>query len=486
MSVDYTSRDYDGLKQSMLDYASQIMPDWDTSSEGDFGVVMTELFAYAGDIMSYYTDRVSQEAYIRTATQRLSLMNIAELLGYTPSNGVPATGTVTFQTDNPGDPITVHAGTQVSTDYIEAIDAPIIYETDVDVTVPANGGTAVIPVTQGETQTMVALGVSDGTPGQSFNLPQLNVIDGSVQIFVETAFASEKWVPIPFLVDADPNDKVYTVRVDDTGATVVSFGDNVNGIIPTLGLHIWATYRIGMGAMGNQPIGSVNTIVSELADVVISTLADGTYVSSAMVGGADAESNDSIRANAPLAFRTQYRAVSNQDFEDLAMSVPGVTKAHAVARHYTSVTLYIVGPNGQDPSDKLEQNVLDYFEDKTLAGVSLSILGPTQVPINIGADVDGKRVQLQVKDRYSRPQVLSNVTKALQNMLATPNVDFGMHLSISDVYHAIMAVDGVDWVVVPMFARADAAQTGTADIDFRDAELPTPGTFVIDPAGGMA
>lgn len=484
--IDYTSRDYDGLKQSMLDYAAQIMPDWDTSSEGDFGVVMTELFAYAGDILSYYTDRVSQEAYLRTATQRLSLMNIAELLGYTPSNGVPATGTVTFQTDNPGNPVTIPAGSQVSTDYIESIDGPVIYETNEEVTVPGNGGTLVVDVTQGETQSMVAIGVSDGTPGQSFDLPQLNVIDGSVHIFVETAFASEEWVPVAFLVDADPSDKVYTVRVDDTGATVISFGDNVNGLIPTLGLHVWATYRIGMGAMGNQPAGAVNTIVSELPEVVIPTEEDGTYISSAMIGGADAESNESIRANAPLAFRTQYRAVSNQDFEDLAMSVPGVTKAHAVARHYTSITLYIVGPNGQDPSDKLVEDIMDYFADKTLAGVSLSILGPKQVLVNIGADVDGQRIDLHVKDRYSRAQVASNVTKALQTMLSTPNVNFGMHLSISDIYHTIMAVDGVDWVVVPFFARADAAQTGTADIDFRDAELPLPGNIVIQSSGGMA
>lgn len=483
-AIDFTSRDYDGLKQSMLDYATQIMPDWDSSSEGDFGVVMTELFAYAGDILSYYTDRVSQEAYIRTATQRLSLMNIAELLGYTPSNGVPAVGTVTFQTDNPGNPITVHAGTQVSTDYIDAIDGPVIYETDIDVTVGGNGGTAVIPVTQGETQTMVALGVSDGTPGQSFDLPQTNVLDGTVQIFVETAFDSEEWTPIAFLVDGDPSDKVYTVRVDDTGSTIITFGDNVNGLIPSLGLHIWATYRVGMGSIGNQPSGAVNTIVSDVENVVIPTLDDGTYQSSAMIGGADPESNDSIRANAPLAFRTQYRAVSNEDFENLAMSVPGVTKAHAVARHYTSVTLYVVGPNGQDPSEKLEQDVLDYFSDKTLAGVSLSILGPTQVPVNLGTATNP--VQLQVKDRYSRPQVLANVIKALQELLSTPNINFGMHLGIADIYHCIMGVDGVDWVIVTMMARTDAAQTGTADIDFRDAELPTPGDFEIAASGGVA
>lgn len=103
-AVDYTSRDYEGFKASLLDYAARAFPQWVPSSEGDFGVLLVELFAYLGDSLSYYGDRLQQESFLPTATQRLSLLQIADLLGYQPSNGVPSTGTVTFQTSNPGPP----------------------------------------------------------------------------------------------------------------------------------------------------------------------------------------------------------------------------------------------------------------------------------------------------------------------------------------------------------------------------------------------
>ena len=116
-TIDYTSRDYMGMMNSLLIYASQAFPDWSPQSQGDIGVMLLELFAYIGDINSYYTDRVMQEAYLPTATQRQSLLNIAGLLGYVPSNGTPATGTVTFQTDNPGSAVVIPEGTVVQSNF---------------------------------------------------------------------------------------------------------------------------------------------------------------------------------------------------------------------------------------------------------------------------------------------------------------------------------------------------------------------------------
>lgn len=481
--IDYTSRDFDAYKASMLEYARTVFPDWAPSSEGDFGVMLVELFAYAADITSYYTDRVSQEAYIGTATQRVSMLNIAELLGYVPSNGVPSTATVNVVTDNPGNSVVIPAGTQFLTDYVESIDAPIVFESDVQVTVAGNGGTAALAVTQGETLSLVTLGDSTGIPEQQFGLPDLHVIDGSIHLFVETISGLEEWTEIAFLVDANPDDKVFSVRTDDKGRTIITLGDGVNGFIPTQSLTVYATYRIGVGAAANLPAGSIQFISTNIAGITIAQLGDGTFNTTAATGGADQETIEQIRVNAPLAFRTQFRAVTVRDFHDLALKVPGVINAHAVANHYTSVTLYIIGAGGAQPNQRLKDSVLDYFEDKTLSGVSLSILGPTYVPINVGSV--SFPMLLQVKKRYSRPEVLSKVTTAIQALYSQPNIDFGMYLTVADIYHTAMAVEGVDWVNVPMYARNDAVQTGAADIQLREQELPSPGTITITATGGI-
>ena len=71
--IDYLTKDYAGFRQAMLDQIPLRLPAWKDRSESDFGVVLIELFAYVADILSYYQDRVANEAYLATATQRRSL-----------------------------------------------------------------------------------------------------------------------------------------------------------------------------------------------------------------------------------------------------------------------------------------------------------------------------------------------------------------------------------------------------------------------------
>lgn len=485
-AIDYTSKDFAGLRQSMLDYAAQAWPAWNTGSEGDFGVIMLELFAYAGDIMSYYGDRITQEAYLPTATQRLSLINIAATLGYTPSNGVPAAGTVNFQTINPGPPVTVPAGTQVASSFsIASTGEPAIYETQDSVLIPGNGGLVTgVQVVQGETEVNIPIGTSDGSVGQKFTLPQLGVQDGTVHIFVETDTVPDEWQQVPFLVDSGPEDKVFAVTTDQAGATIVNFGDNVNGLIPGVGFAITANYRVIIGAAGNLPAGAVAAIVHEIPGVSIPFLADGTTPqSSAMTGGSDPETNDQIRRNAPAAYRAQFRAVSPQDYADLVMNVPGVLMATAVGNHSTSVSLYVLGPNYAAPSDALVDNILDYFEDKTLAGVTVSVVDPAIILTDIGSV--SSPVQLDVQPKFSTAVVKNNVTAALQAFLSPPNVEFGQLLTVSDLYSVIRQVAGVNYAIIPLFTRQDVAQTTVASIQYRPTEIPAIGNIYISTSGGL-
>lgn len=490
-SIDYTTKDYTAFVQSMLAYAQQIFPDWTPSSEGDLGLALVELLAMCLDIMSFYGDRISQEAYLPTATQRLSVLNIAQLLAYTPSNGSPATGTVTFQTVSGGTEVAIPIGTQVSTSFSTTTDSPVTYQvsgTNVagggSLTCPANGGTITLPVTQGITSSMVALGVSTGLPGQTFQIPQTGVEDGTVSVFVQNQTGSGQWQQVPYLVDSGPEDMVYSLWVDQNGVTNINFGDNLNGLIPAIGLTVYATYTIGVGSAGNVAAGQVGTIVSNLPGVFIPFLADNvTYNSSQMSGGSDPETTDQIRANAPAAFQTANRAVSPADFASLALSVPGVMMASATANHSTSVTLYVLGPNYLAPTSGLTNAILEFFTGKTLAGVSLSVAAPSLIAVDIGSAT--QTAQIQVLPQYSQTAVENAVVTALQTLLSPPVQNFGAQINISDVYQAILAVAGVDWCSVPVFSREDAVQTVPNPITFRPSEIPQPGNFYLSMSGGF-
>lgn len=487
-SIDYTSKDWLGFVTSMLDYAKVVLPQWDTSSEGDFGVMLVEAVAYMGDILSFYGDRLTQEAYLPTATQRLSILNLARLLGYVPTNGSPATGTVTFQ-NSTGTPVVIPAGTQVASIFSTAADAPIVYETNTGVSVAANS-TATVAVTQGITHTQQTIGVSDGTAAQSFQIPQANVEDGSVTIFVAGINTANliQWNQVTFLVDAGPDDLSYSLFVDENNITNVQFGDNINGAIPGIGLTVYATYTIGAGSAGNQPVGSVGSLVTPINGIQVpfQSSTSTLYQSSAMTGGSDPETNDQIRANAPQAYATQQRAVSLTDFAALALQVPGVLVANAVANHSTSVTLYVLGPNYQAAASNLQQDILNYFNGppaKMLAGVTLSIGTPAMIAVDAGTN--SSQVQLQVQPNFNQGIVVQNVTTALQAALSPPNTTFGELLQVSTLYSAVMSVPGVAWVVIPVMTREDATQANTNPIQFRQSEVPTAGTMYITASGGI-
>lgn len=485
-SIDYTSKDWIGFVTSMLDYAQIVFPQWDTSSEGDFGVMLVELFAYMGDILSYYGDRLTQEAYLPTATQRLSILNLAQLLGYVPINSMPATGTVSLQ-NTTGTSIVVPAGTQIATSFNSAADQPIIYQTTAAVTVAANSTVNNVAVSQGITYTLTNLGASDGTAGQIFQIPQANVESGSISVFVASSSPNGNvlWTPVQFLVDSDQDDLVYSVFVDQNNITNIQFGDNINGAIPGIGLNVFASYTVSVGSLGNQPAGSVGIVVSPITGLIVPFQSAGStlYQSSAMAGGSDPETNNQIRANAPQSYATQSRAVSAADFSALALNVPGVLMSNAVANHSTSVTLFVLGPNYQAPSATLQSNILDYFTNKTLAGVTLSIGTPSLIAVDGGSGTSN--IQLQVLPNFNQQVVLNNVTTALQAALSPPNTTFGMLLNVSSLYEVVMAVQGVAYVIIPVMTREDVTQANANSIQFRPSEIPTAGTMFITANGGI-
>ena len=481
-SVDYTSKDFLGFMSSLQTFAATAMPGWNIgNSEGDIGLAIIEAFAYEGDILSYYGDRISQEAYLSTATQRQSLLNIAQLLGYTVSNGTPAIGSVTFQTYSGSPATTVPALTQLMTGFNAVTDSTVVYEVDpgqANYLVPANGGTLTLTVTQGETITNFTIGTSDGSAAQAYSLPQTGVIDGTVAVSVtQVGGNAVAWSYVQFLGDYGPGDLVYTTFLDSAGLTWVQFGDNINGAIPAAGATLTATYRVGQGSAGNVSAGSVGTFLTPITGVA-TELVSNVYQSTAMTGGTDPESNDQIRTNAPAAFTTIQRAVSLPDFQYIAGNVPGITAVAAVANHSTSVTLYLMTNNNQPASALQQEAVLDAFEGKTLAGVTVTTAAPTLVAVDVTATI-------QVLPSYSNAQVVANVESSLNAMLSNPNTQFGQLITVGGIYGTILNVQGVAYALVSIISREDATQSSTNPIQLRAFEIAVPGNFTLTVSGGI-
>ncbi len=99
--ISYLFRDWEGLRQLMLDRLAVTLPEFTERHVPDFWITLVELLAYVGDDLSYYEDAVATEAYVQTARRRISVRRHARLLGYRLHSGCCARGWVCVSVSEP-------------------------------------------------------------------------------------------------------------------------------------------------------------------------------------------------------------------------------------------------------------------------------------------------------------------------------------------------------------------------------------------------
>ena len=68
--IKYTDRDFDTIKQSLINYAQRHYPDtYKDFQDAGFGALMTDYVAYIGDILSFYLDYQANETFLDTANE---------------------------------------------------------------------------------------------------------------------------------------------------------------------------------------------------------------------------------------------------------------------------------------------------------------------------------------------------------------------------------------------------------------------------------
>lgn len=494
--IDFSSRDYQSIRQDLINAVPTFLPTWTSTDPNDMGVVLIELFAMVGDILNFYLDRIANEAYLATAQQRSSVLNLAYLIDYAPQDSVASSTVLTITVRASSPSFFLPKGSQFST--ASSTNQPaIIFETSSDHTIPASGSTTQtlnstiedtvntpLTVVQGVTVYNEALGTSSGAADQTFTLFNTPVIDGSQQVFVDEGAGFKPWHLVNHLTDAGPYDASYMVAVDANGIVYITFGDGNNGRIPNPQAIIQATYRVGGGSIGNVGAGQI------VMDLTNTSYFLSVSNPSAAAGGADPETIAQIQANAPKSLTAAGRCVSVQDYASVALDAPGISKANAVATVSTAVTLYIHPAGGpykvadltslvSDPTLGLAQTLTNsagtgYLDDKKMAGTTITVLPPQYgsavgyMPVVIGMTVT-------VLAQYNALQVQQDVLSAIDALLDFGSADFGQTISVSQVYHSVQVVKGVDYLMITEMRRDDGTPDTVGNIVCGPNEIPVSG-----------
>lgn len=375
MQIDYTSRDFAALKADLIDLIKErTNTTWDPTDYSDLGHVLVETFAYMGDIMSHYLDRIANETTIDTAIQRKTLLSFARLYDYVISGPTPATVPVTF-TNISNTTIDIPTGTQVMAPLSFGIYSEVYFETTTSATAIAPGAIITLPCQEGKTVNTdkpdlidatynialpANLGTSDGRTTQAFTIPEPGIVNNSITVYVGQGVAFGNWTYVDNLFQSGPNDKVFTTVPNEDGTIDVVFGDNVNGSIPPSGQLISASYKVSVGSAGNIKSLSITELTFFPGNLDPQITSYFTVSNSApATGGADGDTLVNIKNKIKAAVLTRRRAVTIDDFAYLGTLTEGVGKASAASSVYTNVNLYVQPLNdGQAATGYPQANVV--------------------------------------------------------------------------------------------------------------------------------
>ena len=283
---------------------------------------------------------------------------------------------------------------------------------------------------------------------------------------------------------------------DGDGADTVRFGDGVFGDVPEPGSVFHVTYRAGGGAAGNVAADTINRIE------VPTGLLHAVNNPFAGLGGADAESTLRVRRMAPEAFRAQqFRAVTAQDYQDAAQTLPWVQRAGTTFR-WTGSWLTVIttaDPIGTEtiPVDR-HVELIQLLNRYRLAGYESYAPAPRyaalDLVIRVCASPDAFRgdVQAAVLRALSTARFPDDSTGFFQFERFT----FGTPLERSALEAAIQEAPGVAGVLSVQFRRRgftagfvsmpDTVSVGSNEIVLveNDPSRPERGSLELQVEGG--
>lgn len=93
--VRYLNKTFTDFKGDLITFIKNYYPNtWTDFNESNPGMIMLELAAYVGDVLSFYVDNSFKENLMAYAEQEQNVIAIAQALGYKPKTIVPATAEI--------------------------------------------------------------------------------------------------------------------------------------------------------------------------------------------------------------------------------------------------------------------------------------------------------------------------------------------------------------------------------------------------------
>lgn len=430
------ARSYQQVKNVLLQRMRSTTDEITDFAEGNIFIILISMFAGIAEVIHYYLDNMARETFFVTSKRYSSAIKHAKLVDYHTKAAVPSTVNVTLTISeqfggviapSPQD-YDIPVGTRFTSNsgIIFVSTRRVLFEQNTySVDVPCrqiqNTGTKYIgPIT--DPDAIIYIDETDGF-----------YAEGSARLTLD----GEEWELVTTFAYSTTDDKHFKVEISEDQRPYIIFGDGRFGQKPNSAAVAEVSYDITLGEGGNTLAGEIESspddVINDIPNIFMVNINDST-------GGSNYENFQMLKDHVPLSIRTLDRAVTEQDYVDIAKLCPGVDKAYAY-KNCRDVTIFITPGGGGIASTTLCDDAASFINKRGILYVNSLVLPVQQ--LNLGMDIT-----VYGATAIKTNNISDDVTHALTDLYSYQNSDIFKMIYLSDIYHTVEDLGAVDHLTI--------------------------------------
>ena len=413
--------DFDTIKENLRAFLQDQTQFSDYNFEGSGFSVLLDTLAYNTHYLGFNANMLTNEMYLDSADIRKNIVSLAKMLGYTPSSPKSPMASVDITlNDGTGSSVTMDKGTTF-TSVIDNVTYQFITNEDITMT-PINGvyKFSDVPLYEG-TSVSFRYTVDSNDVDQRYIIPNLNADTTSLKVSVQSS-ANDTTLQTYSLASGlkglNETSKAYFLKETETGKFEVYFGDGIIGSKLADGNIVILEYIITNKEEANgASTFKTGSAIGGFTDITIVTKSNAE-------GGADAESKESIRFNAPLQYTAQDRAVTTTDYETLVKSIyPNAQSISAWGGEddetpvYGVVKIAVKAPGGSSLTNTTKLDIVNKLKPYNVASVSPQIVDPETTSVLLTSNVKYNTSTTTKSSDTLKSEIITSITNYNTNTL---------------------------------------------------------------------
>ena len=383
--------DFDAIKTNLKTFLQSQSEFQDYNFEGSGFAILLDLLAYNTHYLGFNANMLANEMYLDSADIRKNIVSLAKMLGYTPTSARAPSASLNITINNgSGASVTMNKGT-VFTSSVNGTSYQFVTNANHTLT-PSNGVYTFSNISVHEgTLTTFKYTVNTSDPDQKFIIPSVNADTSTLKVSIQNSSSDTTTATYNLatgITSLDSTSRVYFLQESDNGKYEVYFGDGVIGKSLVDGNIVILEYVVTNKTEANGASSfALSGSIDGFSDVTVTTVSNAQ-------GGAEAQTKESIKFNAPLQYSAQDRAVTTSDYETKVLELyPNAQSVSAWGGEddetpvYGVVKIAIKAASGSTLTNTTKQSIVSQLKKYNVASVTPEIVDPETTSLILTSNV---------------------------------------------------------------------------------------------------